>query len=194
MTEDQRAAVLAARKARGLPWHSPPHLSIEGVNRFIISAACLSHQPIIGTTPKRMSTCEMNLLEVCSSTDSKLHAWCFLPAHYHLVLTTNDVGALLHAIGRFLGRCARQWNKEDNSLGRQVWSNCFERRLRGERHFWASINYVHHNPVKHGYAMKWQEWPYSSATRFLDEIGRERASTIWRKFPVDKYGDKWDIG
>ncbi len=78
-------------------------------------------------------------------------------------------------------------------MGRQVWCNCFERRLRGERHFWVSINYVHHNPVKHGYASKWQEWPYSSASQFLDEIGREKASAIWHEYQVDKYGDKWDI-
>ncbi len=61
-------------------------------------------------------------------------------------------------LGRMHGRTSRQWNLEDDSVGRKVWFNCIERFIRNERHYWATINYIHHNPVKHGFVEKWDLW------------------------------------
>ena len=54
------------------------------------------------------------------------------------------------------------------------------------------MNYVHNNPVHHRYVKHWNEWPYSSAARFLREVGREKAAEIWRSYPVRDYGKGWD--
>jgi len=76
--------------------------------------------------------------------------------------------------------------------GRCVWRRCSDRGIRSERHFWATMNYVHHNPVKHGYARRWQDWPYSSAGAFLGAVGRKRAEEIWKEYPLLEYGKGWD--
>ena len=55
------------------------------------------------------------------------------------------------------------------------------------------MNYIHHNPVKHGYVDKWQDWPWSSAAEFLARVGRETAEKIWREYPILDYGKKWDV-
>jgi len=55
------------------------------------------------------------------------------------------------------------------------------------------MNYIHHNPVHHGYVEKWQDWPWSSAAAFLDNAGPERALQLWRKYPILDYGKKWDV-
>lgn len=73
-----------------------------------------------------------------------------------------------------------------------MWYRCFDRAIRSERHFWASVNYIHHNPVHHGYVEKWQDWPWSSAAEFLDSVGRERAVRIWQEYPILDYGKTWD--
>jgi putative transposase len=83
--------------------------------------------------------------------------------------------------------------RKDQQRGRQVWYNCFERPIKSERHFWATLNYVHHNPVHHGYVERWQEWPWSSAAIFLESIGKEKAKGIWKDYPILDYGKKWDI-
>jgi putative transposase len=57
---------------------------------------------------------------------------------------------------------------------------------------WAAMNYVHHNPVKHGYVKKWQDWPFSSAAAFLENVGRERAAAVWRDYPILDFGQGWD--
>jgi len=107
-----------------------------------------------------------------------VYAWCILPNHYHVVVRTEQIELLLKEIGLFHGRSSFQWNGEDDQRGRKVWYNCFERPIKSDRHFWATLNYVHNNSVHHGYVQRWQDWPWSSATRFLEELGRDRVREI----------------
>lgn len=64
--------------------------------------------------------------------------------------------------------------------------------MRGDNHFWATMNYIHHNPVKHGYVNTWTDWPFSSAADFIEEVGRDKAIEIWKSHPILNYGKGWD--
>ncbi|MGN6368813.1 MAG: hypothetical protein ACTHN5_11175 [Phycisphaerae bacterium] len=64
--------------------------------------------------------------------------------------------------------------------------------MRSENHFWATMNYIHHNPVRHGYVERWQDWPWSSAGEYLRSIGEEEAKRIWNTFPLKDFGKGWD--
>src|SRR5437588_2859561 len=77
--------------------------------------------------------------------------------------------------------------------GGKFGNNCLDRGIKSHRHFWASVNYVHHNPVHHGYVDKWTEWPWSSAGAFVLRVGRETASKIWREYPILELGKTWDF-
>ena len=140
-----------------------------------------------------MTECEESLLQVCRHFCQAIYAWCILPNHYHLLIRTDSVKELRHELGRFHGRSSHDWNGEDAARGRKPWHNCFERLIKSERHFWASLNYVHHNPVHHGYVRRWQDWPWSSAEEFLEQVGSERAAEIWKQYPILDYGKKWDV-
>ena len=193
MTAAERREIVELRRRQDRPWHSPPHWEFEGQRQFIISAACFDHAPVIGKTTDRMTDGESSLLELCETYAGVLYAWCVLPNHYHMLVKTDRLKDLRSEIGRFHGRSSFQWNGEDESRGRQVWHNCFDREIKSHRHFWASVNYIHDNPVKHGYTKKWQDWPWSSAAQFLDRVGRSTAEKIWREFPILDYGKKWDV-
>lgn len=151
LTAVQRQEALALRRGRKLPWHSPPHLDLEGVHQYLISATCFEHAPIVGASPERMTQFEADILEICDDSCLAIHGGCILPNHYHLVVKTERIKELRHGLGLFHGRSSFAWNGEDNQRGRQVWYNCFERPMKSARHFWATLNYVHHNPVHHGY-------------------------------------------
>ena len=62
------------------------------------------------------------------------------------------------------------------------------------RYLWRQLNqnYVHHNPVRHGYAACWTDWPWSSAAHYLEQTGTEDAKRIWREYPIRDYGKGWD--
>jgi putative transposase len=192
LTPEERQRVLTQRKQDKRPWHSPPHFKYEGEQQYFITAACYEHQHIIGQSSERMNECEEAVIKLCRKFCLDLYAWCILPNHYHSLVRTEHIEELRHALGQFHGRSSYQWNGEDNQRGRKVWHNCFERRIKSERHFWATLNYIHNNPVHHGYVTSWQDWPWSSAQSFLEKVGREKAIEIWRDYPVLDYGKKWD--
>jgi len=54
------------------------------------------------------------------------------------------------------------------------------------------MNYVLHNAVRHGYAKRWQDSPYSNASKYLAEIGRSEAERRWHEYPLFDYGKDWD--
>lgn len=193
LSEEDREKVLTERKARRLPCHSPPHVTFEGRNRYLITATCFEHKHIIGQSLSRMAECEAEILEVCRKLNSEVFAWCVLPNHYHLLVRSNDLEMLTGSLGKFHGTSSFEWNGEDNARGRQVWCKCFSRSIRSERHFWTTVNYVHQNPIHHGYVARWQDWFFSSAAGYLEKFGRDRVLEIWRKYPILDYGSKWDI-
>ncbi len=73
-----------------------------------------------------------------------------------------------------------------------MWCNAIETAIKSERHFWATVNYIHHNPVKHGHVDKWKDWPYSSAEIYLKSVGREQALRNWKEYDISEMGKNWD--
>jgi len=191
MADRERREALAARRAADLPWHRPPHQD-WGEGAYLLTAACYEHAPIIGATPQRMAEWERTLLETVAAFCGQVHAWCVLPNHYHTLVETTQVKTLVAGAGQLHGRTSHAWNREDCSRGRKVWHGCEERAMRSEAHFWATMNYVHHNPVRHGYVTRWEDWPFSSASQYLAGMGREEAERIWRSYPLLDYGRGWD--
>lgn len=193
MSRAQREYLLEYRRTHNLPWHSPPHETVGFTSQFFITAACYEHAPIIGKDAERLTFCEDQMLDVCTQHATHVYGWCILPNHYHVLVRSQNLKALIRALGRFHGRSSFGWNAEDDARGRKVWFRCFDREIRSERHFWTTMNYIHHNPVHHGLVDKWQDWIWSSAAKFLDSFGRGRVAEIWKEYPLLDYGKKWDI-
>jgi putative transposase len=192
LTSQQREEVLGWRKDHHYPWHSPPHRPNYVHLHFLISAACYEHQPYIGLNPERMDFFCETWQSLLSAHASRVIAWCVLPNHYHALVETSNVLRLLWEHGRLHGRTSHDWNGEENTRGRQVFHRATERFMRSERHFWATANYIHHNPVHHGYAKLWTDWPWSSARDCLQKLGRDETRRLWNEYPIHAYGKDWD--
>ena len=191
MTDEQREYVLAQRKLDQHPWHSPPHRTKSNHNRIHIVGSCYEHKHIIGASPKRMLDFEQQLRDLFSEND-QIFAWCILSNHWHVLVKTNNISDLLFRIGQFLGRISHLWNQEESLQGRKVWYNCFDRPVKSDKHFWATVNYIHHNPVHHGYTKKWKQWPFSSAVDFIEKFGEDKAKNIWSRYDISTMGQSWD--
>jgi len=191
LNKNQRAELLAFRQFQNRPWHSPAHLeSLNG--RYLLTAACYEHRSVIGLNLDRMAAFSESLLAKLKVHCEQTYAWCVLPNHDHALVLTRKLPNLLSDIGRMHGKTAFDWNGEEGKRGRKVWFNCAETGIKSDRHFWATLNYVHHNPVHHGYVSNWQEWPFSSGAAFVANYGRERAIDLWRNYPIETYGKTWD--
>ena len=192
LTDEQREEVREYRRFGKLPKHSLPHFDSDENRNYIITGTCYEHQPIVGATPSRMQEFSDERLSILNSFSDNVSAWCLLPNHYHGLARTDRVKELRRELGLLHGRTSFKWNGEDGSRGRTVWRNCFERKIRPERHYFATVNYILHNPVRHGYVERWEDWPWSSASEYLAAVGRETAVQIWKEFPVLDYGKGWD--
>lgn len=191
LTPEQRADELQLRQRMGLPWHGPPHYAREGFRRYLITAACYRHQPNIGRDAQRMTAFMVSWIRMAEEQGS-VRAYCILPNHYHVLVETEDILHLLERIGQLHGRTSFAWNGEDGTRGRQVFHRAAETRIKNDRHFCAALNYVHHNPVRHGYVGKWTDWPWSSAVDHLKNLGREEVERMWREYDISTFGDGWD--
>jgi putative transposase len=191
LTPKHREDLMAWRKQGGLPWHRPPHRASEKT-RYHFTAAYFEHRHYIGASLERMRAFCGTLLDLFQRQNALIHAWCVLPNHYHALLATNVVLDVLSDLGRMHGRLSHEWNGEEGKRGRQVWCGAAERYMRNDAHFWATMNYVHNNPVHHGYVERWQDWPFSSAADYLTNMGRAEAARIWKEYPVLEYGNGWD--
>lgn len=192
-TPPQQELVLRHRQLRNQPWHSPPHWKENHGHRFfLISGACWEHRPHIGYSLERLDSFTADLLTLLKNECVSVPAWCILPNHYHALVETEQLAALLKCLGLFHGRTSFVWNREEGTRGRSNFYRCVDRAMRSEKHQWVTVNYIHHNPVHHGYTTQWQDWPWSSAHDWLEHHGREHMTRLWRDHPLLDYGRGWD--
>lgn len=192
LSDSQRQELLDWRIRHHRPWHSPPHRPNCGHRLFLISAACFEHRHHIGYSLARMDQYSAALLGLFRIHSSSVLAWCVLPNHYHALTEAPDITRLLHELGRFHGRTSHAWNGEEGTRGRQVFHRATERFMRSDRHWRATLNYIHHNPVHHGYVNRWTDWPWSSAAEYLAQVGRDEAWRSWIDYRIRDYGKGWD--
>ena len=152
---------------------------------------CYEHKPIIGTSISRIQGFENIVLDTINTEYDKVYSYVILPNHYHILIKTDNIKNLLNRIFILHRKLASNWNKEDDSMGRKIWCNIMDSGIKGDRHFWATMNYIHNNPVKHGYVDKWQDWKFSSAEAFIKNEGKEKTLKIWKKYDISRMC-KWD--
>jgi len=73
-----------------------------------------------------------------------------------------------------------------------IWQRRFwEHTIRDENDFCIHCDYIHYNPVKHGYAQTPNHWPYSSFQRFVHAGVYDDAwgSMLGPEFPGDAGGE-----
>jgi putative transposase len=74
----------------------------------------------------------------------------------------------LDAQGLLEGQPARRLRGQSGE--RSVWQHRFwEHQIRDAEDFARHVDYIHFNPVKHGWVLRASDWPYSSLHRFVRE-------------------------
>ena len=164
--------------------HAPVHrLSLDGV--YMITAATLHKEPLF-KTPELLTLVEDHLLTLAKKYHWQLEAWAVFANHYHFVASSQPEAVDLR---RFLTHLhadtARELNRCDNAVGRQVWHNFWDTALTYERSYLARLNYVHQNAVKHGLVAVANQYRWCSAAWFERTASAAMVKTIY-SFKIDK--------
>jgi len=132
------------------------------------------------------------LFEKFISEGIEIRAWAVLPNHYHLLVRATYFRTLGPIFRLVHGPLAREWNLEDNKPGRKVWYRFADRAIRSDAHYFSTLNYLHYNPVKHGWTKSPYDWAESSVHWYLEREGREWLRDLWTRYPLQDYGRGWD--
>lgn len=192
LTSKEREEIVDYRRKRGYPLHAPPH-PFRGAGAYLISAANFEHHEIMNS-PERRTEFEVRLINAIKEITEDLIAWVVLSNHYHVLIEIQSLEVVSAALKHLHGITSRQWNIEDNLTGkRRVWYKFVDTYIRNEMHLETVFNYIHYNPVKHGYASDPYDWPWSSLQMYCEDRGQDWLQEQWKASqpPVD-FGKGWD--
>ena len=136
--------------------------------------------------------CSMN--KVRKNKPFKMLAWVVLPNHLHLLWSMpgcdNNYSERIRALKVLFCKGLERGSIESPVLHR-IWQPRFwEHTIKSNEDLNAHINYIHINPVKHGYVSNVYDWPYSSFHYFFDKgkYSKEWAGT-WNKSKDMSFGE-----
>ncbi len=105
-----------------------------------------------------------------------MEAFVILPDHLHCVWTLppgdTDFSTRWNLLKGYFSRSIEKGERISNSRAkrrerglwqRRFWEHC----VRDQEDFNNHLDYIHWNPVKHGWAKQAAAWPYSSFQRFV---------------------------
>ena len=142
---------------------------------YHVGARGIDRGPVFLTDEDRERFLVM-LADVIERYGWRCHAYCLMPNHYHLALTTPEpnLGA---GMGRLNQVYAQWFNHRHGRVGHLFEQRYWSRLLEAEARFFAVARYIVANPVRAGLADTPNGYPWSSARamngvtpppRFLD--------------------------
>jgi putative transposase len=148
--------------------HAPSHLFSP--NTAYIVTAGTYQKTLFFDTPEKRDFLLQSLFDEAKRFEWKLQAWAVMANHYHFVaLAPGDPKTLARMVKSLHSKTAIELNKRDNTPGRKVWFQYRDTCLTNERSYFARLNYVHHNPVKHGVTQHAEDYRWCSLGWFMRE-------------------------
>jgi putative transposase len=174
--------------------HRPPHLYLDDTF-YTITGSILRGQAFLRPNWAKELLLQ-KIEELIPEYDFRCYAWVILDDHYHILIKTCVGQDLAKLMQRLHSITSLHMNRRDDCPGRQVWYSYWDTCMRSERDIWTHFNYLHNNPVKHGYVLHWAEWLYSSYRHYLERKGEEWLMDVWEHYPVIDYleGDDFLLG
>jgi putative transposase len=158
--------------------HSPVH-RLAGSGMIMVTAGTYLKQHLFTEGPK-LRMLHNALLAIADRHQWRLEAWAVFSNHYHFVAAPSVASRTLPALLRELhSRTAIALNRQDRRPGRKVWHNYWDTQLTHETAYYARLNYVHNNPVKHGVVSVASHYPYGSAAWFERNATPAQVQTIY---------------
>lgn len=125
----------------------------------------------------------------------EIFAVSVLPDHLHLLLKPENIDEYPKIISSIKHYFSRNIDMKEPNLSysninkreKGIWQRRYwEHTIQDEPDLYKHLDYIHYNPVKHGYANNVKNWKYSSFLKFVD---KEYYSLDWGCFEDIKHID-----
>ena len=126
-------------------------------------------------------------------------AYCLMPNHFHFLvrvkqlLQTSDVSKTSdvcnlnpsEAFRRLLMSYTKAYNKQTNRKGSLFIPRFNRKKITSDEYLKTTLNYIHQNPVLHGYVNELDDWKYSSYSAFFSSA----KTNICKKEAINWFDD-----
>ena len=125
-----------------------------------------------------------------------IDAMVVLPDHLHCIWQLPENDSDYATRWRLIKHYVSRKVSINNIISKPVWQKRYwEHYLRDEQDWRNHMDYIHYNPVKHGYVKRLEDWPFSSYQYYLKTKGKEWLQDCWQRYPVIDFlsGDHFDL-
>lgn len=128
------------------------------------------------------------------------YAYCLMPNHFHFLVKIKPLTELqklpkfsedihlfvMQNVSNLLNAYAKAYNKKYERKGALFLDFTKRITVKDDVYFSTLVNYIHQNPVHHGFCKKIEDWNYSSYQACLSE----KLTKIKREDVLDWFGNK----
>ncbi len=162
--------------------YHPPHIYQDETIYFI--TARTKGRVSIFNTPKKCNLFFGVFERSLKRFDFGMIGWVLNPDHYHILIEVSDGRMLGRFVQNLHSNLARLINNLDMLEGRQIWYQYWDRCIRSEKDLYTRLNYIHHNPVKHGFVLNIADYEWSSYKTYIENKGEEWLRSCFEKCPI----------
>ena len=164
--------------------HAPCHL-FNTVGSYMVTGATL-YKLHLFKNPEHLDLLQTALFELAAKYEWNLEAWAVFSNHYHFIAQSpKNPTTLRKFITHFHALSARELNKRENLTGRKVWYQFWDTQLTFQNSYYARLNYVMQNPVKHKLVDHAEQYPWCSANWFMQRAKTSHKAVVL-SFKTDK--------
>ena len=135
--------------------------------------ACWLHRPAVAALVR-------DALLHFDGTRYRLHEWVIMPNHVHVLATPLHGFSLSSIVHSWKSYTAKQANKVLKRQGEFWHKDYFDRFMRDEGHYQATVEYIHRNPVMAGLCESEEDWKWSNRDRISQDRGRPALEEVTR--------------
>ncbi|MFN3652384.1 MAG: REP-associated tyrosine transposase [Armatimonadota bacterium] len=166
-------------------WHHAPAHCLDESGAYMVTAGTYRKVPFF-SGPERLDLLHDAFFQLALEFELRLQAWAIFSNHYHFVAELpGDATRLRKFLQQLHSTTARELNLQDETPQRKVWHQYWDSRITYQRSYFARLQYVHQNPVKHGLTQNAEQYRWCSARWFQEEAPPSLYRTIC-SFPTDR--------
>lgn len=142
--------------------HTPPHLYRSGAKYFITASIFRKMMLLDDKAKERLF---LSLLKACENHFWKLEDWVILDNHYHIMLNAPEgeinLSRFVAEYHKFVALFIKKNNPKTIHLSK-IFNNYWDTCISYEKSYYARLNYIFYNPVKHGYVDNAEDYRWGS--------------------------------
>jgi len=170
---------------------------------YFFTVVAFKRQPVLTREEVRRALRE-GIEKVRHSLPFLIEAWVLLPDHLHAIWTLpkgddkfqTRWALIKSSVSRHCKQIGEDWQGGSESRKKRHESNFWQRRfwehyIRDDKDFQRHMDYLHYNPVKHGYVRRVADWPFSSFHRLVaqDVYPRGWGGTACEGMKEEEFGE-----